>query len=80
MEIISWLGNLFLALCGLPLAIEAIRKKTSVVPTLFYFTWLIGEMLVFVYTVYLSEWSLVFNYSCNIMFLAIVGYYKFKRN
>lgn len=79
MEIISWIGNTLLALCGLPLAWEAYKTKKSVVPTLFYFCWLLGEIFVITYVIYLREWSLFFNYFCNIIFLSVVGYYKFKK-
>jgi len=76
MEELAWIGNLLLALCGLPLMIEAIQKKKSVVSTPFYLTWFLGELFVLVYAFHLGKLPLIFNYISNVAFLAVVGYYK----
>lgn len=74
----SLIGSVLLAICGLPIAYEAWKKKESNVNALFLATWLLGELFTWIYVVYRKEWYLTINYSFNIIFIAIVLYYKFK--
>lgn len=79
MEIISWIGSFLLAICGLPIAIDAYKKKSSDINTLFLITWFLGEIFTATYVIYKNEQALSFNYLSNIVFISIVCYYKFRR-
>ena len=78
MEIISWIGSLLLAMCGLPLAIDVIKTKQCNISNSFLAMWGIGELLVAVYTMYKNENALAFNYVSNIVFISVLLYYKVK--
>lgn len=80
MEIISWIGSLLLAMCGLPLAIEAIKTKQCNISNSFLAMWGLGELFVVIYTVYKNESALTFNYISNIVFISILLYYKVKNS
>lgn len=77
MEMIGWLGSILLAFCGLPQAIESYRTKSSEGLTWgFIGMWFIGEIMTFVYILPQMVLPLLFNYTANIIFLAIIIYYK----
>lgn len=79
METVAFIGNFLLALCGLPLAIDAIKTKDPKVPTSFLFVWGLGEVLTLIYVLYLMDIYLIMNYMTNLTFIGIVIYYKFRR-
>lgn len=79
MDTIAFLGNFLLALCGLPLAIDAIRTKDPKVPTSFLVVWGLGEILTLIYVLYLMDIYLIMNYMTNLTFIGIVVYYKIRR-
>ena len=79
MEIISWIGSFLLAICGLPIAWEAYKTKRSDISTSFLVLWGLGEILTAIYVIYKQENALTFNYLSNILFIAVVVYYKFRR-
>ena len=74
----SLIGSILLAICGLPIAYEAWKSKSSDVNLPFLLIWLSGEIFTWVYVIYKEEWYLTINYSFNILFIGIVLYYKFK--
>lgn len=77
METIGWLGSLLLAFCGLPQAIESIKTKSSEGLTWgFILMWAFGEIFTFVYILPKMDLPLIFNYTANIIFLAIIIFYK----
>ena len=77
MELIGWLGSILLAFCGLPQAIESIRTKSSEGLTWgFIIMWFAGEIMTFIYILPQMVLPLIFNYTANIIFLAIIIYYK----
>lgn len=78
MEIVAWIGSVLLALCGLPIAIEAIREKKSDINLLFLLMWGGGEILTLIYVIYKKEGALTFNYMTNLVFILIVLWYRFK--
>ena len=79
MEQIGWLGSILLAFCGLPQALESIKTKSSEGLTWgFILMWFIGEIMTFVYILPKMDLPLLFNYTANIIFLAIIIYYKIK--
>lgn len=79
MELVSWIGSILLALCGLPIAIEAFKKKKSDINIPFLLMWGFGELFTLVYVIYKQEGALTFNYLTNIVFIGIVCYYRFRR-
>jgi uncharacterized protein with PQ loop repeat len=77
MEQIGWLGSILLAFCGLPQAVESIKTKSSEGLTWgFIGMWFIGEIMTFIYILPKMDLPLLFNYTANIIFLAIIIYYK----
>ena len=77
MEMIGWLGSILLAFCGLPQAIESYKTKSSEGLTWgFIGMWFIGEIMTFIYVLPQMVLPLIFNYTANIIFLAIIIYYK----
>ena len=77
MEQIGWLGSILLAFCGLPQAVESIKTKSSEGLTWgFIAMWFIGEIMTFIYILPKMDLPLLFNYTANIIFLAIIIYYK----
>lgn len=77
METIGWLGSLLLAFCGLPQAIESIKTKSSEGLTWgFILMWTLGEIFTFIYVAPKMDLPLIFNYTANIIFLAIIIFYK----
>ena len=77
MENIGWLGSILLAFCGLPQAIESIKTKSSEGLTWgFILMWFLGEICTFIYILPKLDLPLLFNYTANIIFLAIIIYFK----
>ena len=77
MEQIGWLGSILLAFCGLPQAVESIKTKSSEGLTWgFIGMWFLGEIMTFIYILPKMDLPLLFNYTANIIFLAIIIYYK----
>ena len=78
LDILVWVGSILLALCGLPLALEAIRRKCDYTPLTFLLMWYIGEWFCAIYAVSISELALTFNYVFNIICISIVLYYNLR--
>ena len=77
LENIGWLGSVLLAFCGLPQAIESIKTKSSEGLTWgFIIMWFLGEICTFIYILPKLDLPLLFNYTANIIFLAIIIYFK----
>ena len=77
LENIGWIGSILLAFCGLPQAVESIKTKSSEGLTWgFIGMWFIGEICTFVYILPTLNLPLLFNYTANIIFLAIIIYFK----
>jgi uncharacterized protein with PQ loop repeat len=77
MDIIGYIGSIMLAICGLPQAIESFKTKSSEGLTWgFLGLWFFGEILTFIYVLPKMDLPLLINYSANIIFLAIIIYYK----
>ena len=77
LENIGWIGSILLAFCGLPQAVESIKTKSSEGLTWgFISMWFIGEICTFVYILPTLNLPLLFNYTANIIFLAIIIYFK----
>jgi uncharacterized protein with PQ loop repeat len=79
MEYIGWIGSILLAFCGLPQAIESWKTKNSDGLTWgFLGMWGMGEIFTIIYIIPKWHWPLIFNYTANIIFIAIILYYKIK--
>lgn len=77
LENIGWIGSILLAFCGLPQAVESIKTKSSEGLTWgFIGMWFIGEICTFIYILPTLNLPLLFNYTANIIFLAIIIYFK----
>lgn len=77
MEFLAWVGSILLAICGVPMAWRAIREgHAHGVAGGFLWLWYIGELMLTVYTAYLNEWALVFNYSINVIAVTVILRYK----
>lgn len=77
MENIGWIGSILLAFCGLPQAVESIKTKSSEGLTWgFIGMWFLGEIMTFIYILPKMDLPLLFNYTANIIFLAIIIYFK----
>lgn len=77
---IGWVGSVLLALCGLPLAIEAVANRgVSNLNLYFTFMWYIGEICVLIYVIKTHGFDrpLLFNYVLNIIFVSIVLFFYF---
>lgn len=79
MILLSWIGSFLLAICGLPIAYEAYKNKSSDISTSFLALWGAGELLTLIYVVYKEENALTFNYFSNMIFIGIIVYYKFNK-
>lgn len=76
METIAWIGSLCLALCGLPMAIEAFKNKRIKINGYFLLLWFIGEVATLIYVVYKREQALSLNYISNIIFILVILKYR----
>lgn len=75
-ELMGWLGSMMLAICALPLAVEALKNKRIALNRAFFHLWFWGEVLVCIYIVYQGPSPLLINYAVNILCLLIVGRYR----
>lgn len=79
MESIGWIGAIMLAFCGLPQAVECIRKgNANGLNWSFLLMWLGGELFTIAYVFPKSDWPLIFNYSVNIVCISVIVWYKLK--
>lgn len=77
MEFIGWIGGLLLAFCAAPQAIKTMHtKKANDISWLFLLMWGFGEICAAVYIT--ENTPLFFNYIVNIIFIAIICFYKLK--
>lgn len=77
LELIGWTGSILLAFCGLPQAIESWRTGSSVGVTWgLLLMWGLGEILTLLYVLPKMEPPLIFNYTANLIFLAVITYFK----
>lgn len=77
---IGWLGNMLLAICGIPLAYEAWKNKTIKINFWFLLVWTLGELLVLVHVIRLGDYPLILNYVANVLLLFIVWRYYDRSN
>jgi hypothetical protein len=75
---IGYIGSIMLALCGAPQAWDCIMTGQASISTGTVVLWGLGEILTVIYLVWskLMTKPLWVNYGCNLLFLAIISYYK----
>lgn len=79
MEMIGWIGSLFLAFCGIPQAWQSFRQKNSAgISREFLAMWFVGEIFTILYVFPKMDLPLLFNYSVNLVCLIIIGFYKIR--
>jgi len=76
MEVINWVANGALAVCGVPLAYKAWKEKGIEINAAFLSLWTIGELGVVAYVISKQEWALTMNYVCNIICIMVVWFYR----
>ena len=79
-ESLGWAGSALLAFCGLPQAVQSWRTRSSAgISWCFLGMWAVGEILTLAYVAPMSEWPLIVNYSANIVFVAVIAFFKLPR-
>ena len=74
--ILEWVGSIAFALCGLPLALEALKYKKVTLPLSFLLTWITGEVSMLLWALLEKQWVILgANYVPNFVCLCIVVYY-----
>jgi len=78
-EMVGLVGSVLLAICALPLTIEAVVKGKVDIQTTFLALWFIGEVCMLVYAISLRDGILMFNYGANTALLLPVVVAKRRR-
>ena len=78
-DMMGWLGALLLAICAIPLTLEALIRKKVQIQSVFLLIWFAGEVLMFLYVIPLKDVPLLVNYLANIILLLPVMWVKFGR-
>lgn len=78
-EFLGWAGGVLLALCGAPLAINAVLKGKDDTNRVFLWSWYIGEILTisYIHIKHGFDYPLLFNYGMNILFITAILYYNY---
>jgi len=76
--IISVIGSIAFAACGIPAAWEAIKDRGCNYSWGFLGLWLTGELFTMAYVIHKQEWVLLFNYVFNLACLLILLYFNKK--
>ena len=76
-ETMGWIGSVLFAVCGLPQAVECIKKGNAHGMTWsFLILWFLGEVFTLPYIINSGQLPLLFNYSLNFCFVVVILYYK----
>lgn len=79
MELIGWIGSIALAVCGVPQAYLSYKQgHSNGLSVALLVLWFGGEIFTLIYVLPQQDWPLLFNYSCNIISLIIICWYKWK--
>jgi len=76
MQHVSWICNLCLALCGIPLAYTAWRNKSISINAAFLWLWFVGEVGLLVVVMFRGDWPFLINYVVNTICLMVIWYYQ----
>ena len=78
-EALAWVGGVFLAICGVPLAVQTYRDgHANEINHVFLWLWLLGEIFVLIYVISLLDYPLIFNYGANTIILLYIVWVKYK--
>lgn len=78
MELISYLGSLCLAFCGLPEVIRSIKNKKCDIGWGMILMWQLGEIMLLIYVIDRKEHALMINYLVNSILVSVLFYYKVR--
>jgi hypothetical protein len=73
---VAAIGSILLALCALPEAIRSFKLKRCDIGWGMLNMWLWGEICLVVFALQTKQYVLLINYGANILFLAIMIFYK----
>jgi hypothetical protein len=79
MEILGYLGAIFLGVCAFPEMIRTIKDGRCHLGWPFLMMWYLGEVFMFIYIIPLRDMPLLFNYAFNILILSVMVVYKIKQ-
>ena len=78
-NIFGWLAAISFSLCSVPQAFLSYKQKHSDgVSWLFLILWSLGEIFATIYVAPRLDYPLLANYFFNMIFIAIIIYYKVK--
>ena len=80
MEILGYLGAIFLGVCAFPEMIRTIKDGRCHLGWPFLMMWYLGEVFMFIYIIPLRDMPLLFNYAFNILILSVMVVYKIKQH
>lgn len=81
-DLVGWLGAVFLAICSFPQTLKNIKEGSAKnLSPLFIWFWFFGEVLTLVYVlVDKFSWPLFFNYALNLTFsIVLLKLYYFPK-
>jgi uncharacterized protein with PQ loop repeat len=79
MELIGLIANSLLIICAIPQVVKTIRTgEASSYSVWFLFTYLIGVVLNFVYTIHLDAYVIAANMAWGFVSVGIITWYKLK--
>lgn len=77
LEFFGWAGSILFAICGLPQAMQSVKDgHSNGLNWFFLLAWLFGELFTIAYVLPKMDIPLLANYMINLIFLAIMIYYK----
>ncbi len=79
MEVIGWIGGIFLSLCAVPEMLRAIKHKQCYIGHGMLFLWGVGEVCLFIYEFKTMAYARMINYLFNIICISILYYYKLRK-
>lgn len=78
-QYLGWTGSILFAICSGPQAYKAYKDGHAdglSVPSLVL--WTLGEIVTLAYVLIRKDWPLIANYVLNLVFAAVLWYYKLK--
>lgn len=78
LELTGYISGLLLAFCGLPEAIRSIKHKKCDIGWGLLLMWMGGEIGLLIYETKDMALPRILNYSCNIVFISVMIYYKIR--
>lgn len=71
-DLVGYIGSICFAICGIPPAVEAIRKGYCEYPKSFLWLWFIGEIATTIYVIAIAKYILLINYIVNLLCLMVL--------